>query len=624
MSGYTQDAESQQREARLYFDAGDFNNAIKQYQRMLEDSLKPWQRAVVTYNLGTTKLGCMQAEVERLLSNEKLQKTPTCGIEIEKWNELLQIFRSISLIDSPILLDYRLHLNMELTQLLMAKMKLEAVESHVNASLEDYNAILHMLHEAVGGIKEVKRSWCQLSKAEGVATCSPSIESNEIEAELKRQYAQVLQHIYNFMLRHPSAEQGSITLLTGIKAVLKHVNFLIEHQIDDHLSIGYLKLFQQQDYSWLPVWKSINELLTNDENKEKRIVFQKALKSFTLGLDYMGSRNYPDSQEAFKKSLRELNEFILLVFVNKAADEIVQKILIQYTFTLLNEPLQNLSLQSLIEMQALLKEPLEKLKNENLNLIFKKSQVSLTNAVELLQSSQPIQSRIYTEEAGHRMKLLAQNLNHSKKNPKIILKQMIENQEYALLIDRLRLSIEETESLAPHLNEVIHVAQSQTFQSSEDFYQSIILQQKEDSQSLKGNENLQIPWDEVLTSFEEGARLAKQSEKLLATPSSEERSRAILLQEKTLEVWKEALAKMQKKKKSDIKQKEEQQLSDEQSAEDNEQQPQPDQSKKEKSKQETGGSSINDVLQSLQEMENDDRSKPYFKPSANKGVERPW
>lgn len=133
---------------------------------------------------------------------------------------------------------------------------------------------------------------------------------------------------------------------------------------------------------------------------------------------------------------------------------------------------------------------------------------------------------------------------------KEILKQMIEIQEYAFSIYRLRVEIDDKESIDPHIDRLMLEAQNQTFQSSDAFYQAVI---KAQNTETKGET---IPWDEVIPLFEEGLQSAQKAEKWLVS-SKDGGQKHIAFAEKTLSAWKDALAHMQKKKKSDIKQKEE-------------------------------------------------------------------
>lgn len=589
-------------EAQLFFDAGDFKRAASQYKSMLDVSLSPWQQAIIKYDLGTA-----------LLSQGK-------------WEEALQMFQSISLEDISLpLLNYRLQINIALTRLLMAKTQFEAVKKDLNTSrLTDYNSIIRRLREAYADTAKAKEFWCQLSIAEGASTCETSVESEELHVEIKRQYALVLQHMHDFMLQHVSVEEGGIILLASAKAALGHVNFLMEHTIDEHLSIDYIEFFQHQDNSWMPLWGSVDNLLKEDQDKKKRMVFQKAQESFFKGIDLMKNRKYSVSLGAFQESISGLNDFVQLVFGDQAANEIVQRVLVSYDLMLLNEPLQNLAIHSIMEIQARLGILINKLEDEHLNEAFQKAQHSLAAALHSLQNNHAIQAKIYTEDARHQILLLSQNLSKiSKDSPQTILKRMIEAQDHALSLNRLRLTMEGIESPDPDMDKLIQRAQSEVIQPTQSFYQAVIDQQKKDVLPLDKDSDTasKIPWDEVLTSFEAGMKLAQQAKELLTIPDLIRKHSIINLQEKTLVAWKEALANMQKKKKSDIKQKEEQQAIEQQPAKDNEPHPiQP----KEQPMQEPGGSSLNDVLRSLQEMENDDRSQPYFKTSGNKEVERPW
>jgi len=125
----------------------------------------------------------------------------------------------------------------------------------------------------------------------------------------------------------------------------------------------------------------------------------------------------------------------------------------------------------------------------------------------------------------------------------------------------------------------------------------------------------------VIPLFTEGLQSAQEAEKWVASSKGGDKN-ILRLQEKTLSAWKDALAHMQKKKKSDIKQKEEEKSQELSSKDDQGPKSQQDQPKSSSAEQQN--SSLNDLLRSLQEMENDDKSRPHFNPPANKEMERPW
>lgn len=485
-----------QRQAGLFFDAGDYGQAVRQYKIMLESSLSPWQQAIIAYNLGTAKLAQ------------------------GKWEEALQSFQSIDTAETTLpLLKYRLQINMALARLLIFKEKFEVIQKNPDPSIKDYSPVVQLLQEAATEIAKIEKNRCQLLKAEGNSSCDNSIQTKEMQAEIKRLQEGILQKIHELML----SQEGS-SALAG---------------------------------------RSINEIL--------------------------------------------------------------QGILIQYTLTLISDPLTDLIINSLIEFQHILEAPLKQFDDDEINKSFKASQDSLATAFDLVQQGQAIKAKIYIEEAKHQIKLISHYLDKTANSPKKILQQMIESQEDALSLNRLRSNLEELETPGRNIDGFVQQAQSEALLPSENFYQAVVAQQKKDSQPLKDDnkvQNSQIAWDEVLTSFEAGVKSARQVEKTLVSSSHQQDLIAIQLQEKTLAAWKDALTKMQKKKKSDIKQQEEQRSLEQESAENKKQ---PESQEPEKTKMdEPRGSSLNDVLRSLQEMENDDRSQPYFKAPSNKDTQRPW
>jgi Ca-activated chloride channel family protein len=610
---YAQDLDVQQQKALLFFDAGDFSRAVNQYKSMLDEPLLPWQHAIASYNLGTAKLNLFISNLNR---------------EQEKWNEVLQIFQVTKLAESPLpLLNYRLHLNIALAQLLMANDKFETAKQNRNATLKDYITIMQLLQEVDNEARTTEDVRCQLMHMEGATTCEASIKINEIQLELRRQYAQVLQAIHDLILSDVTLQTGAGALLAGSKAALENMDFLIENSMEDHLKSEYAQLFYRQANSWLPLWEGLDHRFQKNSEKEKHAIFQKAMKSFNNGTDLMHNHKYADSAQAYKESVAGLNDVVQLEFADKTIEEIVQSILAQYDISLMNEPLQHLALESLMELQTLI--PSNKLEDKHLNDMFQNSQHALDAALHALKNNQMIQAKIYSNEARFQMSLISQQLDKTAKHsPKTLLQQIIDVQEHALSLNRLRTRMEETESPDPHVNDLIKRAQSQVLRFPQIFYQAVMDTQKKgmhtaDSKGTSANNNAHIIWADVLTLFAEGLKSAQQGEKLLTVPNGDQRNSAISLQNKAVASWKDALAAMQKKKKSDIKQKEEQQSMENQSEEKNQspsQQPQPEKIPEQRS----GSSSLNDILRSLQEMENDDRSQPHFKTPGEKEVERPW
>ena len=183
------------------------------------------------------------------------------------------------------------------------------------------------------------------------------------------------------------------------------------------------------------------------------------------------------------------------------------------------------------------------------------------------ESSDPPETQIYMQTAVHWMN---KNTREAVKDPFVTLKYAIEDQEYALSINRL---YKKLENPSEEIGSLIKNAQTQTLKTADPFYAQVLEKEKQDyPRSCQCQ-----PWDTVIPSFEEGYRRAKWEVAIIA------------VQEEILRYWKQSQENATKQKES---------------------------SPQEPSK-------IQDVFREIEKMEEDDKQPKPAKPLSGKGI-KPW
>ncbi len=190
-------------------------------------------------------------------------------------------------------------------------------------------------------------------------------------------------------------------------------------------------------------------------------------------------------------------------------------------------------------------------------------------------SNAPPETKIYMQNALH---WIQKNSRTPNSDPFTTLENAIEDQEYALSINRL---YKQLENPSEEIQYLIKNAQIETLLTAEPFYAQVLEKEKEDyPQSCQCH-----PWDAVIPSFEEGYRRAKWKLPIIS------------VQEEILRYWKQSKENATKQKETPVKP---------------EQEP------------EQTPSKIQDVFREIEQMDQDDKQpKQQIKQLSGKGV-KPW
>jgi hypothetical protein len=595
----SQNRDVDMRQAQVFFEAKEYDQAKAIYQQLLQDNLPPWQVDIVMYDIGTV-----------LLSQGH-------------WDQAIHEFQAIPIEEqtSPLLVQ-RLTANKALASLLQAISLLHMIEGTPTSTGDDYNKNIFLFRETLNAIEEAEKAACRLAQAKGQESCGSLLDLKEMRLEAKRQFALLLQKYADYHVSHASIEEGIPLLISGVNAALSHLSFLESKDLDEKMKNRYLQLYLKEEKSWFPLWSALKEKLakeTKKDSKEKSEVFLKAEHHFMGALDSMKGGDFAQSLQQFNQSLASLNALMQQLFGGDLLKAILHKLLSSYQRALAQNPLQESTLFSLQEEQKQIARLLKTSTSHPLveERDIDKTEKTLASGQQALAQSKSLQARFFIEEARHLVRKMVELLNHapSQKNiPENILESALADGEQALLLNRLRQQMEGREQISPEIDTLLLQAQARVLVTADPFLKDAVRQQVQafTSPLVPQQEDFRCqekPWDDVIPLFNKGYLDAQQAKNLLADAR---RRSAAPLQERTLKSWKEALDKLRNFKPFP------------------QNKPQAggggagEQTKELEKQAQPQGTSLNDVLRLLQEMEQDDQSKPKLFEIPVKQEERPW
>jgi tetratricopeptide (TPR) repeat protein len=280
----------------------------------------------------------------------------------------------------------------------------------------------------------------------------------------------------------------------------------------------------------------------------------------------------------------------------------VQQLLEAYELVLIDDPLSADDLSRLLEAQTKLKE------EANAIAGYETAQQYLKSSISSLNASQPIKAQLFAEVARFYLKELLEQLDPVSKAPDV-LENAIAKQEFLLLMEQLQEKIPEHEKGLADVDRLMPELQLSILHSAGLFPAAAIAQQKEAfSAADKGQDRCQChPWDEVVPLFNQGYVFAERAHHRLENRASSPGD-ITRLQKLAIDRWKDALQKMRSSSAAPQKQEKPEQVSQQKEL----------QEKKQNAK-------FNEILRTVQDMENDDRSQPQqLKASGSKREDRPW
>lgn len=467
-------------DARQLYQAGEYDGALATFESMLREAQTPWEKSVLRYNIG-----CV------ILSSGHPFKAIT-------------VLNAISLSEStsPLLIK-----NIK-TVLAMAYIQ-EAKAIQLD-SLEAFSRGLFYLWEAHAAVESIEKAECQLEKS-----CKPSEDVNALRAEIAIAISQMYSGIKEYWTNHAQLKEGLPLLSINVYQIRKLAAIIQHERMHGKLLKDYLAYYKSNGEEWMPLWKEQEKLLVGYP-KEVFELFSSAKKSFLEGL--ASARLEP--LDASSKSLAQL---LSAVLGKQPLFGQLQKLLIFYQAVLLHDPLQSSMLASLEAQYALLPEeliqPLSQAKNT----------LSLSYQATLKGDSR---ARLLLLISYRDVELLLRKYRPSSINqPQTILEDAIEDERYAIIINRQEVRLEDfTESVK---------AQQYAVSEVDGFYDAVKAWQDHDfhKQGTLVERCQYRPWDEVLPLFNQGLSSARKALNYNGVD-------ALIYQEQAYDAWKEALYKM--------------------------------------------------------------------------------
>ena len=564
--------------AQAFYETSEYRRARQIYEELLKDNKSSWQRNELLYNIATV-----------LMAEGKFDEALTQYNEISTEADL-----------SP-LLNKRLQQNIAWIHLLQAMNQAAMVNENPNATVEDYRKGIFLFREALDSIQDAQKAACKLALLKGYDSCELDLVLKEMGETAKVQFTLFLQKFEDYQLVHVGVRDGIPLLFSIVNNAQNDLNVLQNKNLSEKMKEHYLQYYLQLENRRLFYWNLLKEKIEQDPaHAEERKDFFEAEEFFLQFIQQMKQGDFEQAQQALNQTIESLNTLMRVIFGNEPLPVILRKLLASYTIALLQEPLQQSALLSLQNEQTQFKSFLS---SENFSPVEK----NLSLAVKALDQAKTNDARLFAEEAQHLIKQMVRRHEITQKEvPATILEQGIEDQEWALMMNRLGQQI--NENLSSEASEIVARSQTSVFQTVQQFTEVVIKYQQNEFQNASDPQLRcqDSPWDEVIPLFDQGYQDAKQAQDLL---TKDYLRTAASLQEKVLKSWREALRLMREPKK---KRKEKPEKTAEEPAAPKEE---PSQQPKEE---------LNQTLRLLQEMEHDDQSQPKLDVIPNKQELKPW
>lgn len=155
--------------ANAYFEAGDFENAKREYESLLDDDTPQWQRDILRYNIATAELANGQWE--------------------KAMDGLRPLLKEKNV--SPILVQ-RSTINLVIARLMELNIRLTSLKETPQAPIHDYYEVFLLFRLALIDIDKAQEAWCTMQTFEGAKTCSPSFKLDDIRTRLNNLFQQFL------------------------------------------------------------------------------------------------------------------------------------------------------------------------------------------------------------------------------------------------------------------------------------------------------------------------------------------------------------------------------------------------------------------------------------------------
>lgn len=271
----------QMRLAEALFESKEYERSREGYQGLLQETLVPWQQAVLTYDIGNVYL----AE--------------------GKWQEAIQTLRAVPF-DNELqsLLRYRVNRNLILAYL----QQVESTQEFETAKLS--------LEQAGKEITQLDANYCQLERARGNEGCVKDPESDLFSSLLAQQTAQLKQKEQEQLIKKISFQEGLKKLENGTQMILKEIALMEQMGVKDGLKAEYQNFYASELGTWMLFWEILkHKLLANQKDpslKKRQELYEEAYKLFSQGTQQFKEQQLESSKKAFQHSLEIIQALLLI------------------------------------------------------------------------------------------------------------------------------------------------------------------------------------------------------------------------------------------------------------------------------------------------------------------------
>lgn len=518
--------EEQLRLAEAYFKANNGPAAINIYQSLLKENLTEWERSIVAYNLGTVfaTQGNLQKAIEHLQS-----------ISIQNYT-------------SPVL-TFRVRKNQAVAIFSQAE---QLRTEHIFSSSQDpFFKSIYFFKQTLDEAPLAQEAQCNMLRIAGDEACPTDNNLEEMVILSKSGIAEMRLAARQNLVTHASLQQGLPWLLTGLQLIEKDMLFLQDNPMSTSLQENYQNLFKEHATSWNPLWEALQEQLSNEKHVS---LFKKARQDFNQMMSTLDAGDFSTAKAHVLSSAHDVRKLMSQVFVSDPFQEMISKLLSDFSLASLQDPLEGNTLLFLLQelREATLPKGYEVLE-EGMNAI----RDNLEHSLASTQKQENILAQMYFNEAwqqGKRIHLLLKpNL---RDDPLLILVAGIDEQQHALTQARLLSLLEEKQGLLPEMATTFVISSQQYLLAFGDyFYNSAYAKQRADfdAEVPEGSKDMRCqyhPWHEVFPLFQQGIDTIRKINKTLKAHPIDLNT-AMQNQEQVLILWSKALDQLKAPKNSE-------------------------------------------------------------------------
>lgn len=576
--------QQEMRQAAVYVETGAFDRAIAIYDGLLDAGLESSKRAILQYDIGTVYL------------------------EKKKFDQAIREFNSIKLGQdpSPLLLSH-IKWNLGLARYEQALQLMEG-----SSSKQDDDQIYDHLREALQAFSLAEKQECFLQSFVGAPACTTPLELQALQVQVKRQMAIFLEKSTKRRLLHLPLEDAAALFYYSLSDDLEDIDFLMERSTSP-LFQKYLELLKLEQENWLPLSNALEQavktLSEKDRSKGEELV-SIVKNQFEIIVSRTKQGKLEEAKAAIKTAQEALYALMNLTSQDTPLKRSLRQLIGMYGHILQRKNFKESSLRRLQEEQEKILKLLSSNKqNERSDNLLKIADEKLKNSIQDFKNFQkPVAIALLYEAAEFIKDAL---FEMEQVNPIRVLSKIIREQQYALQVNRSTLQLPQD---SPILQQIALESQQRVVVSADSFFKAVYEEQRYKYDKEKICQA--IPWAEALPLFEKGLAFAKQSIPLLQMKESMHRQAADL-QQKAITEWNLSLMEIKTPKSSG---------KSPCSAKAFEKAPKENQAKETNSEASSNQNSENsqqNLLQSLQQMNLDDKL-PRKKITSIRGDEKPW